>query len=155
MARGYGGVRCSTSGPSAPRWLRRAETIRGSCHESSLKAWCSSANAVGGHLSLSLDVETCKTRPRQMKGRKESWSKASACSAGLAGLKPSLDAAMKVAHRPGERAHFPVAAPTSWHSRKIRPQRRGHCAMWGGTTGRCAQRRSSMGATDNLGCPTV
>ena len=44
------------------------------------------------------------------------------------------------------------AGSTSWHSRKLRPQRRSNRAMWGGTTGRRAQRRSSMGATDNLGC---
>ena len=77
---------------------------------------------------------------------------AGSCSARRAGLKPSVGAAMKAAHGPGERAHFPAAVPTSWHSRKFRPQRRGHRAMWGGTPGRRAQRTSSMGATDNLGC---
>jgi hypothetical protein len=59
---------------------------------------------------------------------------------------------MTAAHRPGERARFPAAAPMSWHSCKLRPQRRGNGAMWGGTPDRRAQRRSSMGATDNLGC---
>ena len=75
-----------------------------------------------------------------------------ACNARRAGLKPSVGAAIKAPQRPGELARFPAAAPTSWHSRKLRLQRRGHRAMWGGTPGRRAQRRSSMGATDNLGC---
>ena len=77
---------------------------------------------------------------------------AGARNASRAGLKLSAGATMKAAHRPRESARFPAAAPTSWHSCKLRPQRRGHVAMWGGTPVRRAQRRSSMGATDNLGC---